>query len=235
MQELDYKVQLENFYGPLDLLLHLVKENEVDISAISIVKIADQYINYIETMKNLDINLAGEFIALASQLLLIKSRALLLPIEPEEEEEDPSIELIRKLLEYKKFKDRARALEQLFLERSKRFTRPRMKLEGEEKEPLRNLELWDLVSLYAKVVKQISLDVPMTILYRDIPLEIFIKNIMDMLQNKKSAYFSELVGTKPEKESVVGTFLAMLELSKEQKVKTEQTDDKSDIRLELKD
>lgn len=231
-----HKIQLENFYGPLDLLLYLVKESELDIYNIPIASIADQYISYIRTMQKLDINLAGEFLVVASKLMLIKSRSLVPPSEQkeEEEEEDPSIELIRKLIEYKKFKDKAKEMEKLYIERAKRFARPKIKIEEDGKEvELRNLDLWNLVLLYSRLAKQISLDTKISILYSDIPIEIFIKNIMDELAKKRSSRFTELIENKKDKGKVIGTFLAILELTKEQKIRTSQADDKSDINIEL--
>src|SRR5690349_11940961 len=175
---LSYKVRVENYFGPLDLLLHLVKEAEVDITTVSLAQIAEQYVAHITAMKKLDLGVAGEFLVVASQLMLIKTRTLVPPeMRSEdgdlegEDEEDTSVELIRKLLEYKRFKDRARALDRMFAERSARHGRPRMRLEGEtEQEPLRNMELWDLVLVYSRLLKSTRLDASMTILYGDIPI-----------------------------------------------------------------
>jgi len=231
-----HKIQLENFYGPLDLLLYLIKESELNIYNIPIASIADQYISYIQTMQKLDINLAGEFLVMASKLMLIKSRSLVPAAEEqgEEEEEDPSIELIRKLIEYKKFKDRAKELEKLYLERAKRLGRPELAVEEDGKKvELRNLDLWNLVLMYSRLSKQISLDTKISILYSDIPIEVFIKNILEMLSKKKNASFIELVGDRKDKSKVIGTFLALLELTKEQKIRSTQMDDKSDINIEL--
>src|SRR5688572_23931412 len=133
---LSYKVRVENYFGPLDLLLHLVKEAEVDITRVSLAQIAEQYVAHITAMKKLDLGVAGEFLVVASQLMLIKTRTLVPPElraedgDPEvEDDEDASVDLIRKLLEYKRFKDRARALDRLFAERSARFGRPKIRLE----------------------------------------------------------------------------------------------------------
>src|SRR6267143_1253409 len=113
----EYKVQFEVFEGPLDLLLYLVKKEEVDIYEVNLTKIATQFIEYIEVMRQLDLEGAGEFLVMASTLMYIKSRELLpvdqqVPVEGEEEEEDPRWELIRQLVEYKKFKDDAAQLQQ---------------------------------------------------------------------------------------------------------------------------
>lgn len=225
----DCKVRLENYYGPLDLLLHLVKEAEVDIIEIRLARVADQYIGFLEAMQKLDIDLAGEFLALGSQLLLIKSRTILPPprdeeADPEEEdEEDVSLDLIRKLLEYKRYKDRAQALAQCGQERALRWGRPRLRIEGEtEEEPLRNLELWDLVLLWSKMAKSTRLDASMSILYHDLPLEVFVDRVMAALAGGRVLRFRELLGPSWERGEVVGTFLAVLQLSKDQKVTVEQ-------------
>jgi segregation and condensation protein A len=236
----EYKVKLDNYYGPLDLLLHLVKETEVDITAIALARACEQYIAFLSAMERRDIDLSGNFLALASQLLLIKSRTVAPPevspgAEGEEEEEDEgdaSLELIKKLLDYKRFKDRARMLDLMMTERSQKFGRPHIKLEGEtEQEPLRNLELWDLVLLYSKALKGTRLDAMMSILYRDVPLEIFIDKILNTLVEKKTTSLHELLGESPDRTSILGTFLALLQLAKIQKVTVEQEVDYGDIRV----
>jgi segregation and condensation protein A len=237
----EYKVKLDNYYGPLDLLLHLVKETEVDITAIALARACEQYIQFLSAMERRDIDLSGNFLALASQLLLIKSRTIAPPEltpgaegeEEEEEEGDTSLELIKKLLDYKRFKDRARTLDLMMTERSQKFGRPRIKLEGEtEQEPLRNLELWDLVLLYSKALKGTRLDAMMSILYRDVPLEVFIDKILNTLIDRKTTSLHELLGESPDRTSILGTFLALLQLAKIQKVTVEQDVDYGDIRVE---
>jgi segregation and condensation protein A len=239
----DYKVNLDNYYGPLDLLLHLVKETEVDITRITLARACEQYIKFLSAMERMDIDLSGNFLALASQLLLIKSRSIAPPdlaAEGAEGEEDPeddadaSLELIKKLLDYKRFKDRARALDRLMAERACRFGRPHIRLEGEsEQEPLRNLELWDLVLLFSKAMKGVRLDAQLSILYRDIPLEVFIDRILQTLTAKPVTGFFELLGeAAADRTQKMGTFLALLQLAKVQKVRLEQDTDMGDIRIE---
>ena len=238
-----YKVNLENYYGPLDLLLHLVKETEVDVTAIALARVCEQYIGFLTATERLDIEVSGNFLSLASQLLLIKSRALApaRPAESDEDEEaedeaDASLELIRKLLDYKRFKDRSRMLDQAMVERARRHARPRLKLEEEtEHEPLRNLELWDLVLLWSRVLKDTQLDSRMSILYHDVPLEVFIDAIMQTLTTKRSGGFAELVGDLTDRTKVLGTFLALLQLAKEQKVTINQAEDRGAIQVSLTD
>ncbi len=232
---LAYKVKLENYFGPLDLLLHLVREAEVDITRIALAEVAGQYVAYITAMQKLDIEMAGEFLSVASQLLLIKSRTLAPPdaaeVEGEEEEEgDASLELIRKLLEYKRFKDRARALDQMMGERSRRFERPHLRIEGETTvEPLRNLELWDLVLMFSRVLKSTRLDVAMSILYREVPLEVYMEHILAQLTQHGSASFFALLGAQRDRVKTVGTFLALLQLARDGRVALSQDAELGDI------
>jgi segregation and condensation protein A len=207
-----------------------VKETEVDITAIALARACEQYITFLSAMERRDIDLSGNFLTLASQLILIKSRTIAPPEltpstgeEEDEEEGDASLDLIRKLLDYKRFKDRARDLDQRMTERSLKSGRPRIKIEGEtEQEPLRNLELWDLVLLYSKALKGTRLDALMSILYRDVPLEIFIDRILNTLTEKKTTSLAELLGESPDRTSILGTFLALLQLAKIQKVTVTQ-------------
>ena len=236
---LSYKVRVENYFGPLDLLLHLVKEAEVDITRVSVAQVAEQYVAHITAMTKLDLSVAGEFLVVASQLMLIKTRTLVPPelraedgSEEPEDEEDTSVELIRKLLDYKRFKDRSRALDRMFAERSGRYGRPRLRLEGEtEQEPLRNMELWDLVLVYSRLLKSTRLDASMTILYGDIPIEQWMATIRRALAQQESVTFFDLVGRDRDRSQVVGTFLAVLQLARDGEVKIVQDADLQDIRL----
>jgi segregation and condensation protein A len=238
---LDYKVNLENFYGPLDLLLHLIKEHEMSIEAISISQIAEQYCRFLEMMKTLDINLAGEFLVMAATLMALKARALV-PREALEEEaaqEDPSLELIKKLIEYKRFKERARRLGTMAELRARRF--PRGVPAGAvreaavaEPEPLKDLELWPLVSMFARITRQIRLEVALSILYADIPIERFMELVLDRLRVAGEMRFEDLAG-KNDRMKVVGTFLAILHLAKDQRVDISQDEATGDIRVALVD
>ncbi len=234
---LDYKVNLENFYGPLDLLLHLVREQEVSVETISISRLAEQYCRTLEMMKALDINLAGEFLVMAATLLAIKARALI-PREDLEEDaaqEDPSLELIRKLIEYKRFKERARRLGTMAEVRARRFARgvPQVAVkEADEPEPLKDLSLWPLVALFAKITRSIRLDVGISILYADVPLERFMEMVLERLRVAGEMRFDDLAG-KTDRIKVIGTFLAILQLAKDQHVSIEQDETNGEIRVAL--
>ncbi|MEW6026491.1 MAG: segregation/condensation protein A [Planctomycetota bacterium] len=221
MEFINYKIQLENFYGPLDLLLHLIRENELDPLRIPISKVTDQYLTYLEMMQKLDINLAGEFLVMASTLMEIKSRTLVpiyAPEEEEEEEQDPKFELIRRLLEYKRYKDLSAKLRQLMEFQSKTFPRPRLgrteepegtsaplcgtgafselkdrDTEEQTEEPGVELDIWQLVKSFAKVSREIALDTPTAILYDDIPIERVIEVILQELEKKGEVSFRGLL------------------------------------------
>ncbi len=236
----DCKVQIENYYGPLDLLLHLVKEAEVDITQIALSRVAEQYVAFLDAMQEMNINLAGEFLVVASQLLLIKSRTILpAPVDEEDEEEETeeeaSLELLRKLLQYKQFKDRARSLGELMNERAQKTGRPRLKLEkgeSEKEEPLENIDTWHLVKLWAKLSHSTQLEGGISILYHDVPVEVFMERIVTALQEGRKTSFSELMEGRLERGKIIGTFLALLQLSKGQQIQIQQEQRTGEISIE---
>src|ERR1700739_4144299 len=158
----DYKVKFEVFEGPLDLLLYLIKKEEVDIYEVNLTKLATQFIEYIDTMRLLDLEIAGEFLVMASTLMYIKSRELLpveqqAQVEGEEEGEDPRWELIRQLVEYKKFKDAAAQLQTLEPRQENIFPRVPGKLEYEsERAPRNEASLFDLINAVSAVLQRFS-------------------------------------------------------------------------------
>jgi len=235
---MDYKVQLENFYGPFDLLLYLVKEEELNVYDIPIARITDQYLAYLEMMKKLDINLAADFMVVAATLMEIKSRTLLPPREEDEEPEeaDPKFELIRKLIEYKKYKDRAKLLHTLIENQSRTFPRPPVEIErlpSETTEPLIELDLWALAKSFARLTKETALESTVALIYDDVPLEQFIQSILELLQTKPVISFSELVTDRKNRFNIVKNFLATLELARQKKVNIQQEKDFGEIILSL--
>ncbi|MBI5778455.1 MAG: segregation/condensation protein A [Planctomycetes bacterium] len=260
MEFINYKIQLENFYGPLDLLLHLVRESELDPLRIPISKVTDQYLTYLEMMQKLDINLAGEFLVMASTLMEIKSRTLV-PIyadeEEAEEEADPKFELIRRLLEYKRYKDLSIKLRALMEFQSKTFTRPRLgrteelkdaKTEedaAKEEESQVELDMWQLVKSFAKLSKDIALDTPTAILYDDIPIEKVIEGILRELERKGEVSFRAMLAMdvddakdapalRRRRMNLVRNFLATLELARRKSIEVVQENDFDDIKIRIK-
>src|SRR5882724_7503216 len=158
----DYKVRIEVFEGPLDLLLYLIKKEEVDIYAVSIERITGQYLEYLDTFRMLDLEIAGEFVVMAATLIYIKSRSLLpvhqQPPEADAEEEDPRWDLIRQLIEYKKFKDAAFQLHQRQLVQEGFIARVPEKPEFKDADTLLKSEvgIFDLISAFQKVLRKIE-------------------------------------------------------------------------------
>src|ERR1700744_3779429 len=158
----EYKVKFEVFEGPLDLLLYLIKKEEVDIYEVNLTKLATQFIEYIDTMRLLDLEIAGEFLVMASTLMYIKSRELLpveqqVQVEGEDEGEDPRWELIRQLVEYKKFKDAAAQLQSLEIARENTFPRLPIKPEFEREQPAKpDVSLFDLLNAVNSILKRVN-------------------------------------------------------------------------------
>jgi segregation and condensation protein A len=216
----EYRVQFEVFEGPLDLLLHLVKKEEVDIWEVNLTKIAAQFIAYIELMRELDLEVAGEFLVMASTLMYIKSRELLpvdqqVQTEGEEEEEDPRWELIRRLVEYKKFKDAALQLQTQEAERADTFPRipPKPELPADPAPIRPEVSLFDLITAVSQVLQRFQL--------RAGPRDIFedrwsvsekIEHLRKLAMEHAALKFSLLFEHTTSRSEVVATFLALLEL-----------------------
>lgn len=233
----EYKVKLEVFEGPLDLLLYLIKKDEVDIYDIVIERITQQYLEFMDAFKVLDLEVAGEFIVMAANLIYMKSRALLpvavQPPEEEAEEDDPRWDLIRQLVEYKKFKDAAAKLSVRELEQSKLFARAADTEENAPERPLGDVSVFDLINAFNKILKRIenkSEDL------REIFEENFtvgdkIDFILKMTESGIAIKFSELFESAASRAEIVVTFLALLELIRLKQVKCVQEEVFGEIEL----
>ena len=223
-----YKVKLEVFEGPLDILLYLIKKEEVDIYDIPIAKITDQYLEYLELMQLLDLNIAGEFIVMAATLMHIKSKMLLPKDEtsPEElEEQDPRAELVRRLLEYKKFKEAAGELSQMAVKQKGFFPRLSSGKAPEatpEEEEFFEASLFDLISAFTKVMKEIPKEIFHQVMKDEFTVSEKIHDIYHMLVEKPVLYFSELFRNVKNKIEIITIFLALLELIKMKEVVARQ-------------
>lgn len=208
-----FPVKLEVFEGPLDLLLFLIRKNEIDIYDIPIALITRQYLEYIELMKELDLDLASEFILMAAILIRIKVK-MLLPRDEIEEEEDPREELVSALLEYKKYKEAALNLrgkeeqEQVFFPRSD-FS---FVDKDESVEPLKDADLFDLLMAFKKVLDNQPRESFHSIEFQKVDLEQRIQYILDYLADKEKVSFEELFEDNPVRLVLVVTFMAILEL-----------------------
>ena len=227
----DYRVDLDVFAGPLDLLLYLVRKEEVDIYDIPIAKITDQYIRYIEMLKSLDIDLAGDFLVMAATLMQIKSAMLLPKAEPGQLEDDdlsdPRSELIRQLLEYKKFKDAANLLDAAAAEQRERFARPDTIVEilrpGAEPEvDIEQVSVWDLLEAFDMVCRAIGSVGDISQIKDDTPIDLYQIEILHRLQTEGPMTFERIFESKTSRVVMIGLFLAMLELIREKLIWAEQ-------------
>jgi len=215
----EYKVKFEVFEGPLDLLLYLIKKEEVDIYEVNLTRLATQFIEYIETLRMLDLEIAGEFLVMAATLMYIKSRELLpveqqAQVEGEDEGEDPRWELIRQLVEYKKFKDAAAQLQVLEARQEDVFPRTPGKLEFEAESPARpEASIFDLVNAVNVVLKRFARHEDQRDIFEDRwTVSEKIELLMRVLGERATVRFSELFEGVTSRSEVVVTFLALLEL-----------------------
>lgn len=224
-----YQIKLNSFEGPLDLLLHLIEKEEMDIYDIQITKITDQYLEYINAMQSFKLEVTSEFLVMAATLLAIKSKMLLPIHEPividfEHDEEDPRELLIQRLIEYKKYKELSIHLKELELARSKIFTRPQANLyqyiTQEEENPVKGISLYHLVDAFERALTKYSYKEPLTKINRD---EISVKDKMSqitalLLTNNGIIHFSDLVDSCLSKSEIIVTFLSILELMRQKTV-----------------
>jgi segregation and condensation protein A len=235
----EYKVQFEVFEGPLDLLLYLIKKEEVDIYEVNLTQLATQFIEYVEVMRMLDLEVAGEFLVMASTLMYIKSRELLpkdqqVQNAEEDEGEDPRWELIRQLVEYKKFKDAAAQLQAREWSRENSFPRQPARPETAAPADGRRAEasIFDLINAVTEVLKRLG--------QRDDMREIFedkwsvsekIEFLLQLMAEKGSLKFSELFSGAANRTEVVCTFLALLELIRLKQLVCTQAADFGEIEI----
>ena len=228
MTTTDYKVRLEIFEGPLDLLLYLIKRDELDIYDISIERITRQYLEYLQAFKELNIEVAGEFIVMAANLLYIKSRSLLpadqQPPEEEAEEDDPRWELIRQLIEYKKFKDAAAQLHDRALEQENLFARSGISsLENERPLLLGEVGIFQLINAFQNVIKRIEARAELQEIFgENYTVSDKIETILARVSDGVPVKFSDLFAEMAARVEIVVTFLALLELIRLKQVRAFQ-------------
>jgi len=216
--ETDYKVKLEVFEGPLDLLLYLIKRDEIDIYEISIERITRQYLEYLQAFKELKIDIAGEFIVMAANLIYLKSRSLLpldqQPPEEDAEEDDPRWDLIRQLIEYKKFKEAATQLHDRALEQERIFIRDGGSVPASgEPLPLHEVGIFQLIHAFQEVIKRVEAREDLREIFGErFSVSDKIEKILERVSNGTPVRFSELFGQIVSRVEIVVTFLALLEL-----------------------
>ena len=236
--ETDYKVKLEIFEGPLDLLLYLIKQDEIDIYEISLERITSQYLEYLQAFKELNIDIAGEFIVMAANLIYLKSRSLL-PVDqqpPDEEaaEDDPRWDLIRQLIEYKKFKEAAAQLRDRALEQERMFARTGTGPGEVALAPLAlgEVGIFQLINALQTVIKRVEA--------REDLREVFgehytvsdkIDSILRQVASGVTLKFSELFAQMASRVEIVVTFLALLELIRLKQVRATQPNPFDEIEI----
>lgn len=230
-----YEVTIDNFSGPMDLLLHLIKQSKMDIMNIKLEIIIDEYLEYIKKMEEMNLDIASSYLVMASELLYIKSR-MLLPRQDEEDddEEDPKERLINRLILYEQYKEQIDNFKELEKERSTYYTKIPSSLEeyqtDEKKALIENVTLDDLVKAFEKFLERVDLEKPVhtKITKKELSVEDRIINIKSKFKKAKRINFFDLFETKT-KEYVVVTFLAILEMAKNREIMIYQEDNFDNI------
>ena len=234
----DYRVNLDIFAGPLDLLLYLVRKEEVDIYDIPLAKITDQYLRYLGILKQLDVDLAGDFLVMAATLMEIKSAMLLPKAEPEQmaqdDSGDPRAELIRQLLEYKKFKDAANLLDAAAEQHQERFGRPTSLInqlvpQAEPELDMDQVSIWDLLEAFDAVCKATGTQAYNGHIRDDTPIDLYQIEVLHRLQTEGPLTFERIFDARQNRLVMVGLFLAMLELIRDKLIWAEQPENSSQI------
>ncbi|WP_112181222.1 segregation/condensation protein A [Paraliobacillus zengyii] len=226
-----YQVKLDTFEGPLDLLLHLINQYEIDIYDIPVSKITEQYMHYIHTMQQLELNVASEYLVMAATLLAMKSGLLLpnqeLDIE-EDYEEDPREELMRRLIEYRKYKEAASQLQDKESDLSYSFTRPAQviafKKNQEKVNTKGDLSIYDMLAAMQKVFDRKKWNRPLetTIQRTEIPIKQRMEEVLTQLQDHRLGVSFDALFEYPSRSHIVVTFMAVLELMKDKKIYCKQ-------------
>jgi len=233
---MNYKIRLDMFEGPLDLLLYLVKKDHLNIYDIPIAKVTQQYLEYINFMQLLDLNVVGEFLVMASTLMQIKSK-MLLPAEELsvlEEESDPRAELVKKLLEYEKFKQIAENLKERETSQQEVFKRPKTDLpQANDKEGKEDVyfeaSIFDLISAFSRALKDVPREVFYEVIKDQFTVEQKVHDILHLLLVQSEIKLSELFTKSKSKIEIIVIFLAILELAKMKEIVARQDAEFEDI------
>lgn len=235
---MNFRVDLDIFRGPLDLLLYLVRKHELDVIDIRIAAVTGQFLDYIAVLAQIDVDAVGDFLDIASLLIELKSRAAL-PGDEEvaDELEDPRQELVRRLLEYKQYRDAASMLEERSREWRERFPRLANDLPARqvsaELQPIQEVELWDLVSAFGRVLKaKHAVAGPESIRYDETPIHVYMQRIDERLRRDRRVAFTMFFESAVHKSTLVGMFLAVLELVRHQHARAAQQELFGEIWLE---
>ena len=231
-----YPVKVENFEGPLDLLLHLIRTHEINIYDIPIALITQQYLDYIDLMQEMNLDVAGEFLVMAATLIHIKSRMLLPRPDPAQEdpEEDPREALVRRLLEHQKFKAAAELLHERETVRSAQWTRadgPIAEIAGEAPEPEIEVDLFSLISAFRAVVERSKQRPKIYLPGEQIPIEDRIEQLLARLSETEACGFADLFADMQTRAGMIVTFLAILEMIRLKLIRVFQSGAMGEIRV----
>lgn len=232
---MNYKVKLEIFEGPLDLLLYLIQKDELDIHDIPITLVTEQYLEHLSIMQSLNLEVAGEFLVMASMLMRIKSK-MLLPVEEKieeiPEEEDPRDELVQKLLEYMRFKEAASQLREMEDLRSRAFTRQPQEIEVDTADsPFLEVSLFDLITAFSKVLKEMPRDVFHQVIKDEFTVAEKVEELSERLRRESRVKFSTIFHQAKNKLEAITIFLALLELVRLKEIATVQESRFGEIEL----
>ena len=237
MVNMNYQCNLDIFEGPLDLLLHLIKEQKMDIYDIPVAEVTKQYLEYLDLLSELNLEMVGEYLVMAAELARIKSKTLLPAPETEEDAlaaagEDPRAELIRRLLEYKRYKEAAFELRQKEYDQQQLFSRNgELELEDSEQELLIEANVFDLLTAFQKVIKEKSFKKDYEIKITTLSVSDRISGILEILNASESATFYSLFTELNTKQEIIVTFLAILELMRMQLIRCQQVKQFDAIRI----
>ena len=239
---MDYSIKINEFEGPLDLLLHLIKQSNIDIVDIEINEITKQYLDYINKMEELNINVAASYLVMAAELMEIKSKSLLPPTEEETNDEDEEVvskeNLINKLIEYQKYKDMISTFKEMEQDRQNIYVKSPEKISNYVDELIDNntdTSVDDLVDAFKKFLERIDREKPITtkITTKEYSVKERKRNIRNILKEKQKVLFTDLFEEK-NTGLIVVTFLSILEMTKEKEIIIKQDANFKDITIELK-
>jgi segregation and condensation protein A len=224
-----YDIHLDMFEGPLDLLLHLIKKDDLEISEIKIADITTEYLSYINLMQNLNIEIAGEFLVMASTLMQIKVKSLLPSKNDLQEEDNDSLDQLKtRLLEYQKYKEVGKLLSYKVMENAQVYYRP-APIVGKQ-DFILDVTIFDLVNCFRKVLIALPEDIK-EIMYQEIPIEVKIREILDILEGRQYVSFTEILKSQSSKTALIVCFMAVLELVKNKQVVAKQSELFTEIRI----
>ncbi|MDR1940717.1 MAG: segregation/condensation protein A [Endomicrobium sp.] len=226
---MSYDIHLDAFEGPLDLLLHLIKKDDLEISEIKIAEITSQYLSYLDMMKDLNIDIAGEFLVMASTLMQIKAKTLL-PSGQDKDgaQDDPFDQLKNRLLEYQKYKEIGKLLSYKAVENSQIYYRPAPVVD--KSDFVLDVSLFDLMDSFRQALTALPDDIK-EIMYQEIPIEVKIREILDVLEGRQYVSFTEILKMQKTKTALIVCFMAVLELIKNRQIAAKQSDLFGEIRV----